>query len=107
MILIQKNTNVFMDTISCKNRLQDLFRKTLGSFTHRLIIESITDKEQFWKTVDSASKVYNFKLKLNAPNLFGAKVKANKFMKEQKESYNLSNLEIKMDVTVQSVRIFH
>lgn len=97
IILIQKNTSVFEDTLSAKNRLTEILQKFVREYNYTINIDSIADKEQFWTAVSKAKKLYSLNLRLSAPNLFGARVKANEFMKEQKEEYNLSLLEVKMN----------
>jgi hypothetical protein len=95
IILIQKNTSVFKDTNVVKNRITEIINKIIQEFNYLIKIEAIVDKDHFWSTVSSAKQIYSLNLKLNAPNLFGARVKANEFMKEQKKTYNLNVLEFK------------
>lgn len=96
MIIIQKNTSIFEDTLTSKNRLVDIINTFLIKYNYSIKIEAIVDREEFWAAIDKADKVYSLNLRLNAPNFFGARVEANEFMKKQREEYNLTTLEINM-----------
>jgi hypothetical protein len=89
IILIEKNVSVFQQIESSVNVLADYFRSQMRMFDYVVNIYPLVSKQKFWNYVESADKIYELSLEMNAPNmaLFG-NTDTRKVLQQIKEATN-------------------
>lgn len=95
IFLIQKNTSVFKDVSTVKNRIENLLKEKLENFDYRILFEEITNESVFWDYIDESSAIYELNLKLNSPNLFGGFIESEELLKKINSLFNNTSTDIK------------
>ncbi|WP_047984585.1 hypothetical protein [Ornithinibacillus californiensis] len=95
IILFQKKTTVFKKVSTVKNRIEELINEKINSFDYGIFLEEITDENAFWKYINQSSEIYELKLKLNSPNLFGGYIDAEMLLKKLNALFNNTSTDIK------------
>jgi hypothetical protein len=95
IIFIEKNVSAFQQMDACVNALASFFRGKMREFDYVVNIYPLVSKTQFWNYVDSADKIFELSLKLNAPNfpLFGNE-DTREILKKIKETTNNEEFDI-------------
>jgi len=95
IILFQKKTTLFKKVNTVKNIIEELITDKINSFDYGIFLEEITDEYVFWNYIYESSKIYELKLKLNSPNLFGGFLDAEKLLKKINVLFNNTSTDIK------------
>lgn len=96
IVLIQKKTTVFRNVETAKKRIEILINKEVEKFDYCILLEEITYEGVFWEYLEQASEIYELNLKLNSPNLFGAFIDAENFLRKINKYFNNTSTDIKL-----------
>jgi hypothetical protein len=69
VILIERNQSVFSSISNSVSVLADFLREHMREFDYVVNIYPLVSNRKFWNYVDSADKIYELTLQLNAPNM--------------------------------------
>lgn len=94
IILIQDKKAVFQNFEVAKSRIETFFDEQLEYIGLNVLLKPITNKNDFWKEIESLDEINDFGVTLNAPNLFKGRFKANEFVKETHEEYNFTEFKL-------------
>lgn len=92
--LIESNTQVFENHITCKSVIENIINTNLKENDIRIVLESILEEENFWNYFNENEKIYNIEFKLISPNIFDTEDDVNKFLKDSEKNVgsNLVNI---------------
>jgi len=93
IVACQHNSNI-ANTENVVNVLNLLVSKPLANYGYTIKLEFIIDKFKFWSIINNSEGVFQIAFKLNAPNLFGGSKKANEWLKELKETNNMTSVGV-------------
>src|SRR5690606_35101084 len=96
IILIQHKTSVFKDIDIPKTKIEKFITKNLSVYGLVAKIQEISSEITFWEQLKEYDQIYSFDITLNAPNLFGARYRANDLSKDIQENYNATEFRIKL-----------
>jgi hypothetical protein len=106
IVLIQKNTSVFKKVDTIKTRIENLLNEQVFEFDYGVFFEEITDENAFWEYINESSSIYELKLKLNSPNLFGGLIESEEFLKKLNVLFNNTSTDIKFKNEKGKLKIF-
>lgn len=69
IILLERNVSVFQSIDNSVNTLADFFRSGMRKYDYVVNIYPLVSKKRFWTYVETADKIYELSLVMNAPNL--------------------------------------
>jgi Holliday junction resolvase len=106
IILIEKNSSVFPQIENSVNILAEYFRNKMRQFDYVVNIYPLVSKRKFWSYVESAEKIYELTLVMNAPNmsLFGNS-DTREVLREIKNATNNEVLDISLKNKEGSLKI--
>lgn len=84
VILIQKNTSVFQDYEAVLNSIEDHLNNLLAEYELRVFVEPLTEKADFWRTIQMLKYIYEVTFELHMPNFLG---ETQKHLKEALETF--------------------
>lgn len=94
IILVERNNTVFPNIETVVNLVEDNFNKYMGKFDYSVNLYPLPAPAKFWQHVESADKIYELSLELNAPNMpFEGHRKAIDVLKELKEGTNIEKVK--------------
>ncbi len=93
IIAIEHKSNIAHHE-NIKHAISKLTEDYVSRFELELKLEFLIDKAMFWNILDGSDGVFQIGFQLNAPNLFGARKKANEFLGELKEKHNMTKVGI-------------
>ncbi|QZY56650.1 hypothetical protein [Crassaminicella profunda] len=96
IILIERNTSIFKDVNEVKAKFQKFVEVHIIKEGYYFKVEEITYENKFWKYIENSKEIYSLTLKLNSPNLFGGRLKANKILKFLSKKYNNNQMQFKL-----------
>lgn len=85
VILVQKNTSVFQDYEAVLNSIEDHLNNLLAEYELRVFVEPLTEKADFWRTIQMLKYIYEVTFELHMPNFLG---KTQKHLKEALETFS-------------------
>jgi hypothetical protein len=94
--LIQKKSYVFQNISTSQNILQALINASVDFGQYIFTLDEISHKEKFWQLINKSSKIYSMRLNLRAPNLFGNRYEANKYLKEEQKISNAAEVNVEL-----------
>lgn len=99
IVLLENKSSVFISPFSAQRCIENFFTNFVKQNDYLVKLDEIQYEDKFWEIVERAEQIYSLKLNLKSPNIFGARYKANEFLKEQREYYNNTemNVELKND----------
>src|SRR5271169_5805601 len=72
MLLLEVTVSVFSNYKSLIRNIETYFNYLLDGYGYTVYIKPITDKANFWKTVNSFEYLYNVTFVMHMPNFGGA-----------------------------------
>ncbi len=84
VILVQKNTSVFQDYEVVLNSIEDHLNNLLAEYELRVFVEPLTEKADFWRTIQMLKYIYEVTFELHMPNFLG---ETQKHLKEALETF--------------------
>jgi hypothetical protein len=106
IFLIQEKSTVFQNVDISQNKLERFFDEQLEYIGLKILLKAITDKKDFWREVETLDSINDFKLVLNAPNLFEGRFKASDLVKEFHDDYNFTELQIRFKSALGKLRLY-
>lgn len=96
IILLEKKTTVFQTIAACKNVFSLFVETYIHDPNYSFSMDEITDSRTFWANIEDAEQIFELKLNLKSPNLFGGIYETNDFLKKIKKSFNNEETDIKL-----------
>lgn len=106
IFLIQDKFTVFQNVDITQAKLERFFDEQLEFIGLKILLKPITDKKDFWREVETLDSIQDFKLVLNAPNLFEGRFKASDLVKDFYDDYNFTELQIRFKSALGKLRVY-
>ena len=94
MFFIESKTYVYQNYNTCSRVISNIINNNLNIDGITIVLENISDEQDFWKYFNGEIKVYKLVFNLVYPNIFKAADAASNFVKEAQEVTGADNLEI-------------
>jgi hypothetical protein len=94
IVFIQDKTTVYNSVDIPKAKIESFFSDNLSIHNISFFLKPIIDKNEFWNEISTVDEIEKFDLRLNAPNLFNGRFKANDLVKEVYEETNITEFRI-------------
>ncbi len=94
IVFIQDKTTVYNSIDIPKAKIESFFSDNLSIHNISFFLKPIIDKNEFWNEISTVDQIEKFDLRLNAPNLFNGRFKANDLVKEVHEETNITEFRI-------------
>lgn len=106
LFYFKKNTSIFQNSNTARNYFLRIIKEHFSDPNITLSLDEINKKTDFWQIIGESEKIYELKLKLRSPNLFGGAFRVNELLKEIKAETNNDSVEISLkndngDLTIQ------
>lgn len=103
IVLIEKNTTVFQQIDTVKNKVETYINICLAKFEITASLIEITDKREFWNKINDFDIVTEIELDYNPPNFFGTHKSADKLVKDVHEETNFEKFRIYLQNKVEGL----
>ena len=94
MFFIESKTAVYQNYNTCSNVISNIINNNLNIDGITIILENISNEQDFWKYFDGETKVYKLEFNLVYPNIFKAADAASNVVREAQEATGADSLEI-------------
>lgn len=96
MILLENKTAIYTTIDACKSAFKAFVITYIHSLNYSFSMDEITNLSTFWETIDNADKIFELKLNLKSPNLFGSALTTNELLKNLKTDFNNDELDMNL-----------
>ena len=96
IVLLENKTTIYPTINSCKNAFKAFVITFIHNLNYSFSMDEITNLSTFWETIKNADKIYELKLNLKSPNLFGSALTTNELLKTLKTDYNNDELDMSL-----------
>jgi len=107
IICLESKTTVFQKIESCRNIFKGFVITYIHDLDYTFSMDEITFISTFWEIIASCDKIYELKLNLKSPNLFGGIYDTNQFLKNLKESFNNDETDVKLKSNSGNLKVTH
>jgi hypothetical protein len=99
IVLIQHESQIFQNSKVAANALVTCLNEHSIKYNYEIAIESINEKDSFWKVVETYPVIKSVNFMIHSPNFFDGLIDFNDVAKKLKEKYNntLSHIILKND----------
>ena len=105
IVFIQDKTSVYNSVDIPKAKIESFFSDNLSIHNISFFLKPIIDKNEFWNEIETVDEIEKFDLRLNAPNLFNGRFKANVLVKEFHENYNITDFRIVLNNKLKQLKL--
>jgi len=99
IVLLENKTTIYPTIDSCKNAFKAFVIAFIHNLNYSYSMDEITNLSTFWETIKNADKIFELKLNLKSPNLFGSALATNALLKGIKEDFNNDELDMSLKNT--------
>jgi len=96
MILLENKTAIYSTIDACKNAFTTFVITYIQSLNYSFSMDEIINLSTFWETIENAKKIFELKLNLKSPNLFGSALTTNELLKKLKIDFNNDELDMNL-----------
>ena len=104
-VLIQRNWRFGTDSQIARAVENGLRDPILAYYNHRVFVEPRTSKEDFWKVIETHSKIYRLELRLISPNILDTNKKAKDALEALKKLYGQEELALVLENETGSLQV--
>jgi len=105
IVFIQDKTTVYNSVDIPKAKFESFFSEKLSIHNISFFLKPIIDKNEFWNEISTVEEIEKFDLRLNAPNLFNGRFRANDLVKEVHENYNITDFRIVLNNKLKQLKL--
>lgn len=94
IILLENKTAIYTTIDACKSAFKSFVVTYIHNPIYSFSMDEITYLSTFWDTIEDADKIFELKLNLKSPNLFGSALTTNKLLQQLKTDFNNDELDM-------------
>ncbi len=99
IILLEYKTSIYTRIDACKSAFKSFVITYIHNLNYSFSMDEIINLTTFWETVQDADKIFELKLNLKSPNLFGSALSTNELLKKLKIDFNNDELDMNLKNT--------
>lgn len=94
IILLEHKTSIYTRISDCKNAFKSFVAAYIHNLNYTFSMDEIINLATFWETVQDAKNIFELRLNLKSPNLFGSALSTSNLLKKLKTDFNNDELDM-------------